>query len=156
LICCIPLWIDGQKNVILPRLEIVETNATPEHEASILGPLCDYNHAVARLDSYEEFAVLLRDPDSNDVTGGLYGQIDHGWAFVKLLIVPEAYRGLGLGRQLMNEAEAIARRHDSEGIWLNTFDFQARPFYEKLGFELFGALEASEKAHGQYFMKKRF
>jgi GNAT superfamily N-acetyltransferase len=141
--------------VILPRLEIVETNVTPDHEASILRPLLDYNRKAARRDSYEEFAILLRGPDSNDVIGGLYGQIDHGWTFVKLLIVPEAFRGLGLGRKMMLEAEAIARRHDSEGIWLDTFDFQARPFYEKLGFTLFGTLEASERAHGQYFMKKR-
>jgi GNAT superfamily N-acetyltransferase len=144
------------KAVAGPRIEIVETDVMPEHEASILRPLLEYNSRAARHASYEEFAILLRDPDSDDVTGGLYGQFDHGWAFVKLLIVPEAYRGVGLGRQLMEAAEALARRHNCEGMWLDTFDFQARPFYEKLGFTVFGELEAGNHADGRYFLKKRF
>ncbi|MGV1803327.1 GNAT family N-acetyltransferase [Agrobacterium vitis] len=140
----------------VPRIEIVEDNVTSQQKASILDALLTYNNAMALHAFYVEFAILLRDPESGDVIGGLYGLTDHGWSFVKLLVVPEAYRGLGLGRRLMEEAEAIARRHESEGIWLETFDFQARPFYEKLGFQLFGELEAGEKAHGQYFLKKRF
>ncbi|KAA3519381.1 GNAT family N-acetyltransferase [Agrobacterium vitis] len=140
----------------MPRIEIVEDNVTSQQKASILDALLTYNNAMARHTVYVEFAIVLRHPESGDVIGGLYGLTDHGWSFVKLLVVPEAYRGLGLGRRLMAEAEAIARRHESEGLWLETFDFQARPFYEKLGFQLFGELEAGEKAHGQFFLKKRF
>ncbi|THF52606.1 GNAT family N-acetyltransferase [Allorhizobium terrae] len=140
----------------LPRIEIIETGVTSEHEASILRPLLEYNNQAARHASYNEFAILLRDSESNDVTGGLYGQFDHGWAFVKLLIVPEAYRRLGLGRQLMELVETLARRHNCEGLWLDTFDFQAKPFYEKLGFTVFGELEAGNRADGRYFLKKRF
>jgi GNAT superfamily N-acetyltransferase len=80
----------------------------------------------------------------------------YGWAFVRYLAVPEKYRGLGLGRRLMDEAEKIARARSYIGMWLDTFEFQARPFYEKLGFELFGELEGGPGAVPRYFLKKRF
>ncbi|MVA26407.1 GNAT family N-acetyltransferase [Agrobacterium vitis] len=140
----------------MPRIEIVEEGVTSQQKASILDKLLVYNNAAARHVVYIEFAILLRSAESDEIIGGLYGRTDHGWTFVELLIVPEVCRGKGLGRRLMEEAELIARRHESEGLWLETFDFQARPFYEKLGFKLFGELEAGEKAHGQYFLKKRF
>lgn len=41
-------------------------------------------------------------------------------------------------------------------MWLDTFEFQARPFYEKQGFTLFGALEGGNGATPRYFLKKRF
>lgn len=140
----------------LPRIDIVENNATPQQKASILDALQEYNNKAARPSFSADFAILLRDATSDDVVGGLSGQSFYGWTFVKFLVVPETYRGLGLGRQLMLEAETLARRHGSEGIWLDTFDFQARPFYEKLGFSVFGELEAGEQAHARYFLKKRF
>ena len=35
---------------------------------------------------------------------------------------------------VIEEAESIARQRGYIGLWLDTFEFQARPFYEKLGF----------------------
>ncbi|HBF30683.1 MAG TPA: GNAT family N-acetyltransferase [Rhizobium sp.] len=140
----------------IPRIEIVENNATSDQKAAITSSLLQYNDQMARPGLYADFAILLRDATSDEVVGGLSGQTVYGWTFVKLLVVPEAYRGQGLGRQLMFKAEALARQHESEGIWLDTFDFQARPFYEKLGYKVFGALEDGPNAHGRYFLKKYF
>lgn len=39
-------------------------------------------------------------------------------------------------------------------MWLDTFQFQARPFYERLGFEVFGRLEGLAPYFPRYFMKK--
>jgi hypothetical protein len=41
-------------------------------------------------------------------------------------------------------------------LWLDTFSFQARPFYEKLGYEVFGQLEDYPRGHSRYFLQKRF
>jgi hypothetical protein len=56
----------------------------------------------------------------------------------------------------MVEAETIARERGYIGVWLDTFEFQARPFYEKLGYEIFGQLESGPGAIARYFLKKRF
>jgi hypothetical protein len=37
---------------------------------------------------------------------------------------------------------------------LDTFDFQVKAFYEKLGYELFGILDDCPPGHRRYFLKK--
>ena len=100
--------------------------------------------------------MLLRDPADGKIIGGLWAEDDFAWVFVKYLVVPEACRGLGLGRRLMAKAESIAVKRGRIGVWLNTFDFQARGFYEALGYEPFGRLEGTSQENGQTFLRKRF
>jgi len=78
-----------------------------------------------------------------------------GWLYVELLYVPDGLRGGGLGRDLMLRAEAAARARGCTGIWLNTFSFQARGFYEKLGFTLIGQIDDCPVGHQRFFLQKR-
>jgi GNAT superfamily N-acetyltransferase len=118
--------------------------------------LLDADNAVkAGRHEGSDFAVLIRDAATREVIGGLWAIDDYGWAFVTYLYVPPELRGRRIGERLMNEAEAIASRRGMVGVWLNTFDFQARGFYEKLGYSVFGTLESDEEAAGQFFLKKR-
>jgi hypothetical protein len=39
-------------------------------------------------------------------------------------------------------------------VWLDTFEFQARGFYERLGFEVFGRLDGLAPFFPRYFMQK--
>jgi GNAT superfamily N-acetyltransferase len=105
-------------------------------------------------DTDAPLALVLRD-DAGAITGGLYGRSYYDWLFVNLLIVPEALRGQRMGSKLMAEAETIARARGCTGIWLDTFSFQARGFYEKLGFTMFGEIEDYPEGHARYFFKKR-
>lgn len=52
----------------------------------------------------------------------------------------------------MAEAEAIVR--GCHGAWLDTFEFQARPFYEHLGYNCFGTLPEYPKGFSRFFMQK--
>lgn len=73
---------------------------------------------------------------------------------IELIAVPEQHRGEGYGTKLMDLAEEVARANNCVGIWLDTFEFQARGFYEKLGFELFGELPNHPKGHKRFFLHK--
>lgn len=140
-----------------PIIEIIPEHASQQDAAPIIAVL--EQHAALHIGAIEEkpdFAILLRDPDTQAVVGGLYGMDGFGWAFVKYLAVPDEYRGQGLGSRLLAEAEAIARERGYIGVWLDTFEFQARPFYEKLGYAVFGELEGAPNAIPRYFLKKRF
>jgi GNAT superfamily N-acetyltransferase len=59
---------------------------------------------------------------------------EYNWLFIKYLVMQEEFRGMGLGSRLMRDAETIVRERGYFGLFLDTFEFQARPFYEKLGF----------------------
>ena len=73
--------------------------------------------------------------------------------FIDFLFVPENLRGAGHGRTLMQKAEEIARLRGCTGIWLDTFTFQARGFYEKLGYAVFGQLDNYPRGEVRFFLQ---
>ena len=121
---------------------------------AVLAPLRAFNIAQAGDPRIRPVAILVSNDDGAS-EGGLWGRIGYDWLFVELLVVPEAARGFGLGRQLMEEAEKIAREAGCTGIWLDTYEFQARGFYEKLGYTLFGTLEDYPAGQRRFFLQKR-
>ena len=102
---------------------------------------------------WQELAVFVRDADGA-VVGGLAGHTYAGWLFVQYFWLAEALRGAGLGRGLLAQAERIAVRRGCHSAYLDTFSFQARGFYEKLGYEVFGALDYPP-GRQRHFLRKR-
>jgi GNAT superfamily N-acetyltransferase len=135
------------------RLTIPDDPSPADREA-VLAPLRAYNVAQAGDPRIRPVAILVTAEDGTSA-GGLWGRIGYDWLFVELLAVPEAARGTGLGRALMQQAEAIAREAGCVGIWLDTYEFQARGFYEKLGFTLFGTLPDHPVGQRRFFLMKR-
>jgi GNAT superfamily N-acetyltransferase len=140
------------------RLTIPDDPSPADREA-VLAPLRAYNIAQAGDPRIRPVAILIAAEDgtreSRSCGGGLWGRIGYDWLFVELLAVPEAARGQGLGRALMQQAEAIAREAGCAGIWLDTYEFQARGFYERLGFTLFGTLPDHPVGQRRFFLMKR-
>lgn len=140
-----------------PIIDIVPANPDADGLRALSKTLALFNAAQTGLSEYDpDFAIYIRDPETREIIGGLYATDGYGWAFIKYLVLPENYRGIGLGSRLMQEAERIARDRGYVGIWLDTFEFQAKPFYEKLGYTVFGALEGLPGAIPRYFLKKEF
>ena len=135
------------------RIEIKEKPGPRDREA-ILGPLSDFNARHGFPADGQPVALLLKD-EQGKTAGGLWGRTGYGWLFVEFLSVPDVLHGLGFGTSLMREAERIAAERGCGGSWLTTFTFQARGFYEKRGYELFGALESSPADNVRLFLRKR-
>lgn len=114
--------------------------------------LIDYNDAQAALESYEDLIVISR--RNGEIAGGLLAYTHWNWLFIKHLWVAEAFRRQGLGRSLMLAAESEAVGRGCRHAHVDTFDFQARPFYQKLGFQIFGQLEDYPVGHTRYFLRK--
>lgn len=121
----------------------------------ILRPLRAYNESKVGPLQARMLAIALRDPDSDAVTGGLWGYSVADWLFVDLLVVPERWRKRGLGTSLMQKAEEIAVARGCAGIWLHTGTFQAPGFYEKLGYRPFGELADFPKGYKTIYYCKR-
>ncbi|MGF6092306.1 GNAT family N-acetyltransferase [Pseudomonas sp. 18173] len=136
------------------KIERSET-VTEAERLAILTPLLAHNLANGGDDAHETFALLLRDPDGNEVIGGLYGKISYRWLLIDLVSVPESMRGQGIGEQLMRQAEDIAREKQCVGIWLETFSFQAPGFYQKLGYVEFGRLADYPPGHMRFYYQKK-
>ena len=133
----------------------VEPRASSADVATVQAGLRAFN--VARIGEPEEEPVqlFLRD-ESDRVVGGLLGHIKWRWLYVAKLWIDDAHRGAGYGRSLLIAAESFAQSRGCIGAYLDTFEYQARRFYEKLGYELFGTLEGYPPGYRQYHLAKRF
>jgi GNAT superfamily N-acetyltransferase len=76
------------------------------------------------------------------------------WVHIVLVWVAENLRGAGYGRQLMAAMEHEPKERGCTSAHLDTFSFQARPFYESLGYEVFGTLDDYPAGHQKFFMRK--
>jgi GNAT superfamily N-acetyltransferase len=136
------------------RIEM-KVNPGEDELSAILRPLRAHNRSKAGDPKPEAIALLVRDEQTSEIIGGLYGEIFYRWLFIDLLAIPEQARGQGTGSRLMNMAENVAREKGCVGIWLDTFDFQAPAFYQKHGFTEFGHLDDFPPEHTRYFFQKR-
>ncbi len=73
---------------------------------------------------------------------------------INVLFVEESHRLKGLGTLLLNHVEADARAMGAKMSHLDTFNHQAKDFYLKHGYEIFGVLDNFPAEHKRYFMKK--
>lgn len=138
---------------MIPKIELTDKPAAEVREAIIQG-LGAFNEAAVPGTAMRVLAVVLSDPATGAPVGGLWGRTGGSWMFVELLFVPEALRRRGWGRKLMTLAEDEAKARGCIGAWLDTFSFQARGFYERLGYEVFGTIENFPPGHARHFLKK--
>lgn len=132
---------------------VVAQKAEPDDREVIAAGIRDFNQRKAGPANATLLAVVLRD-ESGATIGGLWGRTSYGWLFVELLFVPDALRGAGLGAKLMRAAELEAKARGCHAAWLDTYDFQARAFYERLGYAEFGRLDDYPTGHLRHFMRK--
>jgi GNAT superfamily N-acetyltransferase len=134
-------------------IEVVAVPGDTERDA-ILAPLVAFNDAAVGPTERHPVAIVIRS-DDGAIAGGLWGMASYHWLFVQYLVVPASMRGHGHGSALMLAAEFEARRLDCVGLWLDTFSFQARGFYEKLGYRCFGQIEDYPPGEARFFLSKR-
>jgi GNAT superfamily N-acetyltransferase len=137
------------------RTEIILGDDATAQRQAILDRLSEFNASRGPPGDAEALCVALVD-DGGAVAGGLYATLVYGWLVVELLFVPEQLRGTGLGSKLLADAEDQARARGCIGAWLDTFSFQARGFYEKLGYSLAGTIPDHPPGGARHFMVKRW
>ena len=127
--------------------------ADPAVRRAIAAPLNAFNDAKAGIDPWRPLVITLTD-DVGTVVGGLWGSTGYAWLYVELLVVPAPQRGSGVGTRLLAMAESEALARGCTSAWLDTFEFQARGFYERLGYACFGELTDYPPGYARFFMRK--
>jgi GNAT superfamily N-acetyltransferase len=93
--------------------------------------------------------------ENGEIIAGL-NAIIYCWKilYIDVLFVDERHRGKDLGTKLMDQLEKDAKEMGATLAHLDTLDFQAKDFYLKRGYEVFGVLENCPLGHKRYYMKK--
>ena len=135
-----------------PRITL-ETSPSSDDEQVVFTGLRAFNVAVIGDPEMRAVDVFVRDDDGK-VIGGLVGWIKWRWLYVSKLWIPESLRGRDIGSRLMAIAEEHAWSEGCLGAYLDTFEYQALPFYQKLGYELFGTLDGFPPGYRQFYLRK--
>ena len=134
---------------------IIELTSQPAPEAvqEIWKGLRGYNLLHVHPPYHTPLVVTLQDGVGN-ILGGLQGGTSWNWLHVDELWLSEDLRGQGYGSKLMLAAETEAVRRGCDHAMVDTFDFQAPGFYQKLGYVEWGVLEDYPSGHRRIFYRK--
>lgn len=108
--------------------------------------------AVPGLKSHKIMAAI-RD-DAGTVRGGVIGRLAADSVYIEVVYTDDGVRGTGFGGKAMRMVEEEAKRLGASEAWLYTMSFQAKPFYEKLGYHQFAELKWKNGEHRRHFMRK--
>lgn len=123
----------------------------------VIDKLVNYNLSKVPNTQEELFMWINRviKNNNNEIIAGINSKM-YCWncLYIDSLYVDDKYRNNGLGRKLLEEIEIIAKEKGCKLIHLDTFDFQAKDFYLKQGYEIFGILDECPENDKRYYMKK--
>jgi len=116
------------------QLSITHEVSSAEREELLAG-LRSYNIQFIDTSTWGQLGLFCRN-DRGEMIGGLIAANRGLWLCVDFLWVSEEARGSGLGSQLLHQAEQEALKLGCNHVLLDTFSFQALPFYIKQGYAL--------------------
>jgi GNAT superfamily N-acetyltransferase len=132
----------------------IDDDMTSEEAAFIQRKLVEFADSHAAPRDGRNIGVVLRDA-GGDVVGGVRAykvwdrlKIDAFW-------LGEGLRRKGWGTQLLSRLEDIARDLGCRNAVLDTFDFEARGFYERNGYTVVGETKDFPEGHSQFHLEKR-
>ena len=131
----------------------IELSPSSSDEQIVWDGLRQHNDQFVPSNSDINFAVFLRQVEGT-IRGGLLAKAGRGWLHVNTIWVHASLRGKGYGTKLLEAAEEEARHRGCHSAYLDTFSFQALPFYEQRGYEVFGTLDDFPEGYQRYFMRK--
>ena len=131
----------------------LEDRSSPDDITALHRGLETFNRRVAGDVNYRPLNVFVRD-DTGAVSGGLLGATYWSWFAIEILWLHEDLRGRRIGTRLVTMAEEEATRRGARHAQVDTVDFQALGFYQKLGYAVFGQLENCPEGHTRYYLAK--
>ena len=136
------------------RVEPVEDQpAADAVRAELERRIIAFNEAVTGHHDGRTLTFVVREQGA--IVAGLDGFTWGGYARIEYLFVDESHRGRGLGSALMDAALREARARDCDAITVDTHEFQAPAFYERLGFGRVGTTLGTPRGSAEHRYWKR-
>jgi GNAT superfamily N-acetyltransferase len=134
------------------QLQVTERLTHQDLDEVRLG-LNAFNSRFINIDELKAIGVFVTDTDGKKLAG-LTGSTSGNWLRIDMLWVSDTLRGQGVGSKLILAAEEEARARGCCYAQVDTASFQARPFYEKLGYTLRFSLDNYPRHHQRHYLSK--
>ncbi len=133
---------------------IIQTILTPELKQQIMDGFAKHSIAQTGIDGLKEEVVLFEIREGKNLIGCVALQIFWGQLHIKYLFVEEAYRAQGFAKALMEHAFEFGRLKGCNFSFVETMNFQAPNFYQKLGFKIDFIRDRYAKETSFYYLSK--
>lgn len=124
-----------------------------EDEQVLFEGIADEAVLKKKMDRISPFGIFIKD-SRGIVVGGINGFSCYGCLYVDMLWLKDALRKQCLGKKLMLEAEKIGRERRCTFATVDTMDWEALQFYEKLGYNVEFIRKGFEKESKMYMLRK--
>lgn len=131
----------------------LDAHPSQEELRQIVDGVRAFNHEAIGQPPPRAIACFLRD-DEGRIVGGAHGELWGRSVHIAAMWVAEAQRGQGHGSALLRAVEDYAAANGHVLAYVETTSFQARPFYESLGYRVFGELEGIDENTTLFFLRK--
>jgi ribosomal protein S18 acetylase RimI-like enzyme len=139
----------------MPDLRLAfEADPASADEAFVRDALGKWNIRVTGFGDYSPAYLFLRDAETR-IRGALLSYVWGKWLHVDTFWLDDDVRGQGWGTKMLEAAHAIGRDKGAEAAWLDTFSWQARPFYERFGYKAVFEVPDFPPGHSRIFMTRR-
>lgn len=134
-------------------IEIIPAIVTPAWESDIERGI-NAAAALQQAPPYQATPFGLQAVQGGVIIGHLTGKVFWDWLYVELLWVEPQWQHRGIGTQLMQRAEALAREQNLSGMYCWTQSWQAPEFYKRLGYAEFTRFENFPPGHTRVGLRK--
>jgi GNAT superfamily N-acetyltransferase len=131
----------------------LEDDADEDVQRRLYAGMRAFNAAVVEGLASHKIVAAVRDDDGK-LHGGVIGRLAGDSVYMEIVWNDDEARGTGFGTKMMQLVENRARALGAREAWLYTMSFQAKPFYEKLGYAQFAELPWLGGRHARHFMRK--
>ena len=125
-----------------------------EDEQVLFEGITDEAVLKKKMDRITPFGIFIKDSDGV-VLGGINGFSCYGCLYVDMLWLKDELRKQGLGKKLMMEAEKIGCERRCTFSTVDTMDWEALPFYQKLGYSIEFVRKGFDKESKMYMLRKK-
>ena len=135
------------------NIEVIE-NPEAELIAFLDEKIAEFNWAHWEVSERKAIAVKLTD-ENGQVIAGAAGRTFGDWLMINTLWVSDTLRGQQVGSKILQQIEQAAQGRGCNKALLDTLDFQAKPFYEKHGYQVQWTQQGYPKIGCRYYMMKQ-
>jgi ribosomal protein S18 acetylase RimI-like enzyme len=115
-------------------LKIIHTDNPTTDEINVLYQvLAQHAFEKKKLPAIKHWGFFLKDK-KDTIQGSITGRLLHGYLSIDTLCISPLLRNRGHGTKLMKLAEDIGLKNACTFSTVNTMDWEAKDFYEELGY----------------------
>lgn len=133
---------------------LYKEHAALKDEAVLMNGIIEEAFLVKQMSKISPFSFFIKNTEGK-ILAGITGVSLYGCLYVDLLWVSSDYRHQGFGLRLVQAAEELGRQRTCTFACLSTMDWEALPFYQKLGYEIEITRLGYEKDSKMHLLRKK-